>query len=258
MGHSVIHIISDNEASQSTTQQEQDSLSLRDIHSELIDKLGVNWNQHSLVTMSRQTLGRILHYDSLYQRILGLPVVVLEFGVQWGSTMSQLLALRGTYEPYNNTRKIYGFNTFTGFTKPATEKDGNVPDEGQYSTYLGYEKDLAKILRLHELESPIPHLQKFELIKGDVSSTASEWSKSHPNTPVAMAIFDMDIYRPTKDALEAVTSHFIKGSILIFDELLAPAFPGDLVALSELLPISGLKLHQNPHQPNAAWIIWGE
>ena len=34
-----------------------------------------------------------------------------------------------------------------------------------------------------------------------------------------MAIFDMDIYKPTKDALNAIKSRFTKGSVLVFDEL---------------------------------------
>jgi hypothetical protein len=187
-----------------------------------------------------------------------MPGVILELGVQWGGALSQLMALRGIYEPYNHTRKIIGFDTFAGFTKPEKSKDGSFLQEGQYSTYPGYELDLENILSIHERESPIGHLKKFDLIKGDVSKTASQWSKSNPGTPVAMAIFDMDVYQPTKDALEALIPHFSKGTVIVFDELMAAEFPGELRAMNEVLQMRDLKLHQNPHQPGAAWTIWGE
>lgn len=254
----MLHKNSNDEASQRNPEEEKALLNLRDLHMGLIPKLGEGWNQHSLVTLTRQTLSRILHYDRLYQNILNTPGVILEFGVQWGATISQLAALRGIYEPYNHSRKIFGFDTFLGFTSPDSIKDGKFPKEGMYGTFPRYESYLEQILQIHERESPISHLKKFDLIKGNVSETAQKWSQSHPGTPVAMAIFDMDIYQPTKDALEALIPHFSKGTLLIFDELMAPEFPGEAQALNEVLKTNELKLHQNPHQPNAAWTIWGE
>jgi hypothetical protein len=73
-----------------------------------------------------------------------------------------------------------------------------------------------------------------------------------------MAIFDMDIYQPTKDALEAIIPRLTKGSVLIFDELNCPEFPGETEALNEVLQINKLKLNHDPHQPTCAWAVWGE
>ena len=36
----------------------------------------------------------------------------MEFGVEWGSTLSLLIKLRSIHEPYNYSRKIIGFDTF--------------------------------------------------------------------------------------------------------------------------------------------------
>ena len=73
-----------------------------------------------------------------------------------------------------------------------------------------------------------------------------------------MAIFDMDVYKPTKDVLEAILPRLIKGSVLVFDELNCPHFPGETIALIEVLGLKNLKLHRNPHQPYCSWLIYGE
>jgi hypothetical protein len=49
-----------------------------------IDRTGAQWNYHSLVTLKRQVLSRILHYDTLYRQIIDVPGVICEFGVHGG------------------------------------------------------------------------------------------------------------------------------------------------------------------------------
>ena len=72
-----------------------------------------------------------------------------------------------------------------------------------YSVSSGYETVLEDIMRLHEGMSPAAHIEKFELIKGDASATFPKWLEENPHAIVAMAIFDMDVYKPTKDVLGA-------------------------------------------------------
>ena len=73
-----------------------------------------------------------------------------------------------------------------------------------------------------------------------------------------MAIFDMDIYKPTKEALKAIKPKLIKGSLLVFDELNCSEFPGETKALAEVLELNNLKLNHYSHQPSCAWAIWGD
>ena len=59
----------------------------------------------TVLTSSRQTLSRILYYNEIYKQILKKPGVIMEFGIEYGSTVSLLSKLRGIYEPYNYSRK---------------------------------------------------------------------------------------------------------------------------------------------------------
>ena len=46
---------------------------LKTKHLNLIPRLGEGWNQHSLVTLRRQTLSRVLYYDWIYKKLVGKP-----------------------------------------------------------------------------------------------------------------------------------------------------------------------------------------
>ncbi len=238
--------------------EKQNISNLKDFHLSHINRWGVSWNRNSLLTLQRQSISRVLYYNNLYKQIIGVPGCILEFGVQWGATLAQLISLRGIYEPYNYKRHIYGFDTFEGFVNTSPDKDGAHLSDGDYCVYDGYENQLEEILSLHEANCPISHIRKFSLIKGDASYTSKQWLKDNPHAIVAMAIFDMDIYQPTKDALEAIRPRLTKGSILVFDELNCSEFPGETQALEEVLAINNLKLQHDAHQPTCAWAVWGD
>ena len=231
---------------------------LRDFHKDHIDSWGMNWNQNSLATLQRQSVSRVLYYNELYKKIVGVSGCILEFGVQWGATLSQLIALRGIHEPYNHRRHIYGFDTFEGFLHTSPEKDGTHLEDGDYNVYPNYEEQLEKLLQLHENNCAVSHIKKFSIIKGDASVTSRNWVEENPHAIVAMAIFDMDIYQPTKDALEAIIPRLTKGSILVFDELNCPQFPGETEAVFEILGVNNLRLQHDPNQPNCSWAVWGD
>src|ERR1022692_2884270 len=177
---------------------------------------GSQWNHHSTLFLKRQVLSRILYEDYLYRRILKVPGVICEFGVHWGATMAILCNLRGIHEPYNHSRFIVGFDTFSGFPD-IDNKDGSWIEEGDYATSKQYKEELDEILSLHESFSPISQIKKFELIKGDVIQTLPTWLDEHPHAIVAMAIFDMDIYRPTKAALGMNLPGLPRGGSRAFD-----------------------------------------
>lgn len=214
------------------------------------------WNHNPRLFMKRQILSTVLHHNELYQKILHVPGVICEFGVQWGSTLTTLTNLRGIYEPFNHARRIYGFDTFEGFPDVA-EQDGGYSRAGDYATWQGYENDLAEVLRLQESFSPIPHIEKFELIKGDASVTAPQWLERNPHAIVSMCIFDMDIYQPTKDVLEAMLPRFVKGTILVFDQLNCPHWPGETRALDEVLGLNNIRLQRTRFEPYTAWAEFG-
>jgi hypothetical protein len=206
--------------------------------------------------IKRQDLTRILFLNELYKKILDVHGIIMEFGVRWGKDMALFESFRGIYEPFNHSRKIIGFDTFQGF--PAVhEKDGNsdVVNKGAYAVSENYQEYLKEIMDYHEQESPISHIKKYQLIKGDASQEIDKYLKENPETIIALAYFDFDIYEPTKKCLQAIRGRLTKGSIVGFDELGVHYFPGETQALQEALGLDKYKIKRSPYSSVQSYII---
>ena len=192
----------------------------------------------------------------IYKKILDTHGVIFEFGVRWGQTLSILSALRGILEPFNRHRKIVGFDTFTGF-KGMSDKDGDKckTTDGSFSVSTGHKTFLDNLLNANDSLNPISHLKKYELVEGDAKNTIPEYLKKHPETVVSMAILDFDIYEPTKIALEAIKPHLMKGSILVFDQLCDDIFPGETIAVQEVLGLNNLRVKRMPMTSRISYAV---
>ena len=217
----------------------------KSIAENVIRDSGANWSIHGLSVFKRNSIARIIYYHDLYQKNLSVPGVICEFGVHWGAGLSTLLNLRSILEPYNHSRHIFGFDTFEGF-RNADAKDGNEARDGDYASYTKYEDTLAQILQYHESIAPFSEVKKHSLIKGDVLETVPKWLQENPHISISMAIFDMDIYLPTKVTLELILDRMPKGALLVFDEFNCPFFPGETQAVHEVLGIRNLRLQKHP------------
>lgn len=211
------------------------------------------WDQVLPLFLRRQTLSRLLWLAEIYQLALPVPGIVCEFGVFWGASTSVFVNLRGIFEPYNHSRRVVGFDSFEGFPEPGI-KDGASIQQGMFATTENHMEDLAKILRIHESSAPLNHIQKHHLIQGDVSETVRRWSDDNEHVVVALAFFDLDLYRPTRDVLELLKPHLTKGSIIVFDEFGHDAFPGEAAAVGEVLGFDRIELRRSTLHPTAAWL----
>jgi len=218
----------------------------------VIEQSGDNWSMHGLSILKRNSVARILYYDHIYRLVMDVPGVICEFGVHWGAGMATLLNLKSMLEPYNHSRHIYGFDTFEGFAG-VEHKDGSDVAKGHYASVDDFEKTLDKILDYHQSIAPFPEVKKYSLIKGDVQETFPVWLDENPHAVISMAIFDMDIYAPTKKTLERVLERMPKGGVLVFDELNCPFFPGETQAVKEVLGLHNLKLKKHPLQTYCAY-----
>ena len=110
----------------------------------LLPEFGPNWHRHSMIGMKVEALARTLYYADLYKKIVNVPGVICEFGVQWGATLVELINLRSILEPFNHSRIIFGFDTFEGFTSVSKE-DGDFSKLGDYSSIDHYYETLSSI-----------------------------------------------------------------------------------------------------------------
>lgn len=206
--------------------------------------------------MGRKNLTRIFWMHELYKKVLHVPGVIIEFGCRWGHNLALFGAFRSMYEPYNYSRKIIGFDTFSGF-RSLHEKDVSEAGlkSGDYGVTSGYEQYLEKILTHYEKEAPVAHIKKHELIKGDAPEQLEKYLAEHPETIISLAYFDMDMYEPTKKCLELIKGRVTKGSIIGFDELVSSVFPGETTALKEVFGLDKYRITRDPKNSLPSYIV---
>lgn len=206
--------------------------------------------------MNRMLLSRILFMNDLYKKIINIHGVIMEFGVRWGQNLALFESFRGMYEPFNQNRKIIGFDTFEGFPT-VHEKDGThqIVQKGAYSVTGNYDNYLANILDYHESESPIAHIKKYELVKGNAIDQIEKYLIERPETIIAFAYFDFDIYEPTKKVLDLIKNHITKGTVIGFDELNYATFPGETIAFKEVFGLDKYAIRRSNYSSSSSYIV---
>ncbi len=217
-----------------------------------LEELMVNLHMYTRSSV----LAKILYVNELYELIIKTPGVIMEFGVWWGANMVTFENLRAIYEPYNYTRKIIGFDTFDGY-KGIANQDSNseLIVESNYGVTRNYAQYLANLMEYHRAENSMPNKKKYEIMEGDATKTIEKYLKSHPETIIALAYFDMQLYTPTKKCLEAILPHLTKGSVIAMDELNNEDFPGETIAFKEIIGTNAYKLIRSRYLPDRSYII---
>lgn len=201
-------------------------------------------------------LARILLMDFLFRQIVDVHGSVLEFGCRWGQNSALFSALRGIHDPFNRHRKIVSFDTFEGFPS-LDQKDGSheMMYEGALSTTENYDQFLNRVLTVHESLNPLSHIKKFETRKGDASIEVERYLEDCPETIIALAYFDFDIYEPTKKVLEIISPRLTKGSIVAFDELNDPDAPGETLALMDAVGLQNVRLKKYRYASRVSYYV---
>jgi len=184
----------------------------------------------------RTSIARFLTKYELFKRVLNLQGVIIECGVLFGGGLMTWAQLSSIMEPLNHQRRIIGFDTFKGFPSVS-----NKDTEGKVSTdlckkgslYVDSYKDLKKCIKLYDTTRYLNHINKVELVRGDVLETIPLYIKKNPHLVVSLLYLDMDIYEPTKVALKYFLPRMPKGSVIGFDELNISWWPGETLAVLE-------------------------
>lgn len=211
------------------------------------------WNHHLQAYLKRHNIMRILYFNEIYKKILEVPGDILDFGVHYGASSATLLNLRGIYEPYNVSRNIFSFDTFEGFTGVSELDVGS--QEGSYKVTSNFHEDFKELMKIHESFSPIAHLTRHNVIKGDARETVHLWKENNPGSLVAMLHLDMDLFAPTLDVINALKDRMFKGTVIVLDELTAKFFPGEMQALAKAFDLNEISLRRSKMQPYSAYFI---
>lgn len=197
----------------------------------------------------RQQLKRFLALYELFKLILPVKGSIVECGVFRGFSLMSWAKLSTILEPENLTRRIYGFDSFSGFPSvDSTDRSGGgIAEIGDFET-SSYE-ELLELIQVYDQDRFLGHMSKVHLIRGDVTKTVPAFVEQNPHLLVSLLFIDLDLFEPTRVALEQILPRMPKGAILAFDELDNPIWPGETQAMLKQLQINRLELQRLPWDP---------
>ncbi|HVN96736.1 MAG TPA: TylF/MycF/NovP-related O-methyltransferase [Syntrophorhabdaceae bacterium] len=205
----------------------------------------------------RQKLTRLLTLYEIFKKILPVKGSIIECGVYGGFSLMAWANMSAVLEPANLTRRIYGFDTFSGF--PSVGKKDSSPVTKPKKNQLRSDSfdELTELLAIYNSNRFLGHIGKVQLIKGDVVETIPKFVSQNRHLIVSLLFLDLDLYEPTKTAIENFFPRMPKGAIIAFDELDNPIWPGETRALLETIGVAKLRIERIEFDPYIGFAVIG-
>ena len=204
---------------------------------------------------SRQNIAKLIAQYELFKLTKNVTGDIIEGGVYFGSGLFGWANIAVSLEPYNYQCKIIGFDTFQG-SKGVTIKDTSSKNilrrEGEYNA--NNFDDLKKAIHIFDKDRMLSHINKVELVKGDISKTVPRYCLKNKQQVVRILHLGMNLYKPTLVALKNFVPRMNKGSIISIDGL-NHATPGCMQALREVVKNKKYKLQNFDFYPNFTFLI---
>jgi len=203
----------------------------------------------------RQRLTRLLALYEIFKRVLPIKGSIVECGVYRGFSLMAWAQMSAVMEPNNLTRRIYGFDTFKGFAGVGKNDSTKLLKARKGTLRSDSYEELKKLIGIYDSNRFLGHVGKVQLIKGEVSKTVPRFVQDNRHLVVSLLFLDMDLYDPTKIAIETFIPRMPKGAIIAFDELDNPIWPGETMALLETLNINKLKIERVDFDPYIGFAV---
>lgn len=190
------------------------------------------------VATPRYNIARFLVHYELFKKIIDVPGVIVDLGVFRGASTFTWAKLCEIFCPTDIRKTVIGFDTFTGFPK-ITSEDGpeNISQDVTTGGYFGgasVEADLALAQEAMNHDRHLRHKNRIELVKGDVCNTIPQFvTDKGEGLRIALLNLDLDLYEPTRVALEQFVPRMARGGIIIVDEYAVDTFGGETKAVDE-------------------------
>jgi hypothetical protein len=211
--------------------------------------------------LRRQDVARFLTKYEIFKASLPANGSVIECGVFTGGGVMAWAHFSSILEPYNHTRRVIGFDTFSGFPdvheNDTTRGVSEHLHRGAFSVGDSLAEEIRQLAAIHDRNRPLGHIPKVELVAGDACETIPSYVQTHPHLLVSLLYLDFDLYVPTKLALEHFYPRVPKGGIVAFDELNCAEFPGETTALLETLDLTEVNLRRFPFDPYISYFVKG-
>ncbi len=198
------------------------------------------WKYENLfyLTSDKKRILKLLDHYEIYKKILNVKGDIIECGVFKGASLIRFLTFRDLIERQSK-RKVIGFDAFGKFPHPNKNYKNNKADKIFAKRHddnigLGINMDsLKKYLKKKKITN-------YKLVKGDVLKTLPNYLKKNKKLKIALLHLDLDVYEPTRFALNNLYKYIAKNGIILLDDY--SHIQGATLAVDEFIKIKKLKI----------------
>ena len=204
----------------------------------------------------RQNLTRFLVLYEIFKKVVNVKGSIIECGVNQGYGVMSWAKFSAIIEPANLTRRVYGFDSFEGFPELSAKDSSNSSSHLKTGDLAADSYDeLNGLAEIYDSTRFLGHVPKVNLIKGNAIKTIPKFIDENPHLMVSLLYLDFDLYEPTKIALESFIPRMTKGSVVAFDELDNPLWPGETQAMVEFCRDYKLRIQRLPFDPYVGYAV---
>lgn len=183
----------------------------------------------------RINVTRFLAHYELYKLIQDVPGSIVECGVYQGNSFLSFHKFLEIFHPGDRVRHVVGFDDFKGLR--LTPQDG--PEYPERSKVEGgwksesFKPVLEALLKIHQADQFVPSSPRAFLIEGNILETVPQYIREHPGLRISLLHLDVDVYEPTKVALDHLYDRVVSGGVVVLDEYAMMEWGGESQALED-------------------------
>lgn len=205
-----------------------------------------------MFSSERNIIFKLLMRHRLYEMIKDIHGDIVECGVFKGAGIALWLKMMEMDHPHD-IRKVIGFDYFgNDFVEKLSDPIDSMAMKQVFDRCSNLSQDDISIegITAKLLNAGFPS-DKFELVKGNISVTSSDFLKNRPGFRISILYMDLDIDEPTYDTLCNLWSRVVPGGLVVFDEYAYHSWT-EANAVDRFVEEKGLTLHKlNIKSPNA-------
>lgn len=165
-----------------------------------------------------KVLSKLTARTLLFDMVKNVPGDIVECGVFKGSGILSWLKLKKILAP-NSFKKVIGFDFFDSETliNSLSGKDKEAMNSLFEDRNFKFDNKFIKFLNDKIISAGFSECD-FELISGDVSKTTSDFVNKRPGAKISLLYLDVDLEKPTYDAMKNLWHRVSNGGIIVLDE----------------------------------------
>ena len=202
------------------------------------EKLSVEFIvKNYMAFIQRRDLGQLLAYYELFKLIKDLPGSIVEVGVFAGNGLFTWSKLLDTFIPTNRGKKVFGFDNYQGYSQVLTDKDVEAVEyiEGLIGTF-DFDPDIIEELVKHNnLDQIMAGVERVKLYNSELTVGLEAFKQGNIGVRLALVLIDVNLYIPTKWALENFYDMVVPGGIIALRGYGVKPWEGESLAVDQFL-----------------------